>query len=370
MKKKSLLKFIIAGLLCISSPSTTEAEVVIVESSGSYILGDEDNIKIAKERARQDALRLASEKAGVFVSSYSKVNNLCLTDDEIIVISSNLLKVTNESTVNETLGGQGFKLTCHIVASFDTDNIDTMQLLNNKTLALKAKDDELERLNQENLRLKEQASINSVALQKKNEQDFQITLYERELINKYENKYDNDDTDSDLIANKLSELDPDNDIYRSYMYRKLLYSHNDILIKKCNKYLQNHPDDFIADSYRFFASEAAAAGAPVDEAYYDKLVNKAKKLFPKKLYYETISPTVMINGIIVHNSIGILTPADLICRIFESHRLSSDWFKRRNPSTGEIEEVMIALPCHPDDIDGKECESIVNRYKKLYSSNA
>lgn len=53
------------------------AHIETVEVTGSYLTDDisEAGLKKAREEAHKDALRLATEKAGVFVQSYSKTHN-------------------------------------------------------------------------------------------------------------------------------------------------------------------------------------------------------------------------------------------------------------------------------------------------------
>lgn len=358
MKKSSLLKALLVGFMCFTSPSMTEAEIITIESDGYSILGEEDNVKIAKERARQDALRQASEQAGVYVSSYYKVNHTHLTDDELIVISSGLLKVENESIVNETLSGQGFKINCHIIATFDTDNIDTMNLLNSKTKELKKKDDELEQLNQENIRLKEQLNTSNESKLKKNEEDFQIKLYERELIKRYSHNNNTDD-EMDKLAKKIGELDPDNYTYRNYIYNKLASTDPNAAIDACNKYLETHPDDLVAACQKILCSGSVTQSDA-------NVINKAKEVLPKEVYYSTIPPAVLVNGQTISSPADGLTLEDNIYRLFDM----INGTKVRSFTTtkkGNVETNIILFHTqHPDDIDGKECENILKRYEKIY----
>ena len=71
------------------------AHIETVEVTGRYLTDDisEAGLKKAREEAHKDALRLATEKAGVFVQSYSKTHNQVLTEDEIQSISGNILAV-------------------------------------------------------------------------------------------------------------------------------------------------------------------------------------------------------------------------------------------------------------------------------------
>ena len=73
-----------------------EAAVQTIEATGVYVMGDNDSPKIARDAARQEAMRVAVEKAGVYVESYSKTQNMQLTEDEVRTISGAVLKVTKE----------------------------------------------------------------------------------------------------------------------------------------------------------------------------------------------------------------------------------------------------------------------------------
>ncbi len=120
------------------------AEMRTIEADGYYIMGDdlEENQGVAKERAREDAKRAASEKVGVFIESISEVKNSELTRDEIRTISANILKVISAPVMPE-VSGESIKFHCHITVTVDTSNV-TDQLLQDRQ-----KLDELLRQNKE-----------------------------------------------------------------------------------------------------------------------------------------------------------------------------------------------------------------------------
>lgn len=97
-----------------------------VSVDGIYIMSDglEESQHIAKIRARQDAMRMAAEQAGVYVKSYSKTVNNVLTEDETLTLSSAVLHVDKETFSFDDMGGQGMKLVCHIEADVETVDID------------------------------------------------------------------------------------------------------------------------------------------------------------------------------------------------------------------------------------------------------
>lgn len=107
------------------------AHIETVEVTGSYLTDDisEAGLKKAREEAHKDALRLATEKAGVFVQSYSKTHNQVLTEDEIQSISGNILAVQNESyEMSKTNDGYTL-VTCHLTAYIQLDQVDLNQAI-------------------------------------------------------------------------------------------------------------------------------------------------------------------------------------------------------------------------------------------------
>lgn len=112
---------------------TTFAEIKLIEAEGHAIMGDgpTETPAIAKERARNNAKRAAGEKAGVYITSLSVVQNGKLTRDEIHTISANILEVKSDSISTEILGGEAVKYICRITAVVDTD-IVTAQLKKSK----------------------------------------------------------------------------------------------------------------------------------------------------------------------------------------------------------------------------------------------
>lgn len=132
--------------------SKASAEVQTVEADGYYIIGDgpDENHSVAKERARLDAKRIAAEKTGVFVESLSVVKNGQLTKDEILTITTQILRIESEKITPEVIG-ETIRYRCHIVAKVDSSNI-TEELLNNRKKLYEAV--------QENKRLLEELNNN------------------------------------------------------------------------------------------------------------------------------------------------------------------------------------------------------------------
>ena len=71
--------------------SVTHAEIYTGE--GSYIMSEGENLGVAKERAKADAMRNAAEKAGTYVRSYTKTRNLTLEEDIIETMTASIIKL-------------------------------------------------------------------------------------------------------------------------------------------------------------------------------------------------------------------------------------------------------------------------------------
>ena len=92
-------KLIMLFLLCVYIAlllsfriDTAYAQEIVAE--GTYIMGDGETPSIAEERALLQAKRMAVEKAGTYVQSFSKTKNFQLKEDEVQVVASGMLTDT------------------------------------------------------------------------------------------------------------------------------------------------------------------------------------------------------------------------------------------------------------------------------------
>ena len=177
MKRLWRACLVLMAAVCIGlgGQGPAEAAPQVIEATGVYIMGDNDSPKIARDAARQEAMRAAVEKAGVYVESYSRTKNMQLTEDDVKMISGAVLKVIKEDSVPE-LSGTTMKYTVHLTAEVDTDNIDFK--------ALMAKKDEVEKLQQERDALKKQNEELLQEYQKANGQE------KKKLGTRLETSYD------------------------------------------------------------------------------------------------------------------------------------------------------------------------------------
>ena len=107
--------------------ASVNAEVKTYEGTDEYyVLGAVENINVARERARERALRDAREKAGVYIHAFSRVANMNLLEDEIISMASGVLRVLE--TVYEIIpltDMDGYIIRATVRADIDTSDVET-----------------------------------------------------------------------------------------------------------------------------------------------------------------------------------------------------------------------------------------------------
>lgn len=90
-----------------------------------YVLGAVENINVARERARERALRDAREKAGVYIHTISRVVNMDMLEDEIVSIASGVLRVleTTDEIIQLT-DMDGYIIRATVRADIDTSDVE------------------------------------------------------------------------------------------------------------------------------------------------------------------------------------------------------------------------------------------------------
>jgi len=137
---KQILRMILCALILIGAANVAVASPEIIEADGVYMMGDNDTPKSARDAARSEAMRSATEQAGVYIESYSETQDYTLTRDEIRTVAAAVLRVLHEDVTPE-LVGDAWRYRVHLLCSVDTEGIDLKALAENKA--------ELRRLTQE-----------------------------------------------------------------------------------------------------------------------------------------------------------------------------------------------------------------------------
>ncbi len=122
-----LRKFLIVLLASLFVTSTANAKVETYEGVDEYyVLGAVENINVARERARERALRDAREKAGVYIHTFSKMINTKLVEDEIISVASGVMRVIDTAyDIVPLTDTEGFLIRAKVLADIDTSDLET-----------------------------------------------------------------------------------------------------------------------------------------------------------------------------------------------------------------------------------------------------
>jgi len=119
-------------VLFIIVPAICFAEVKEIIADGTYIMGDGETPVVAEERALLQAKRAAVEEAGVYIESYSQVQNLRLTKDEISIIASGIVE-TVVLEKQRLIADGGIKFWVKVKCTVNTDSVAS-KLHNSSTM--------------------------------------------------------------------------------------------------------------------------------------------------------------------------------------------------------------------------------------------
>ena len=134
------------------------AKTEIIEASGSYAmdLKVDETFATATNRAREEAKRAATEKAGVYLQSYSKMIDLEIDYDEVKTVAAQLLKIQDEKISSKNLDGGLIEITVTIKALVEDNNDEILKTIMSDKQSLEEATERYKNLQQEYDNLKKQ----------------------------------------------------------------------------------------------------------------------------------------------------------------------------------------------------------------------
>ncbi len=148
MRQPLLLILASLFILIIPFPFLAHAETKILTAEAAYTMGDGETPSFAEAMALLKAKQMALEQAGTYVESYTKVQNLDLTTEEIQTIAGGVLQV-EVLDKSRTLIGDGLRFFVKIKATVTTDKMEELaQRIKGKSVA-----EEYKKLQEEYARL-------------------------------------------------------------------------------------------------------------------------------------------------------------------------------------------------------------------------
>ncbi|TKB79126.1 MAG: hypothetical protein E8D42_06900 [Nitrospira sp.] len=88
-----LIKIVVTVTATLSSSIAAYSEERVITTEANYIMGDGESPSFAEAMVLQKAKQLALEEAGTYVESYSRMNGVALTHDEVTTLAGGILEV-------------------------------------------------------------------------------------------------------------------------------------------------------------------------------------------------------------------------------------------------------------------------------------
>ena len=259
-------KFIAAALAVgtfIFAPNVEAENLNYYTGTGEYIMSDSETQEFAKEGAKMQATRAAQEKAGVFVSSNTKIKNYMVEADEIETFTASIVKFIGEPKFEPLLipGNDGktyIKFIATITVAIDLDDLNA-QIENwqnrdghersNLVEQNKYLQQIIDKQTKQIARLEEIiANSNSTNIQSELQKIDKDALFIHKFDAAYEEyKKGNYSNSIDLLI-EASQLNPNSE--QAYYNRGLAYAklkQYDSAISSFNKAIEINPND--ADAY-------------------------------------------------------------------------------------------------------------------------
>lgn len=119
-------KFLIAAVVSLLVITTVYAAIETYEGVDEYyVLGAVEDLNVARERARERALRNAREKAGVYIHTLSRVVDMNLVEDEIVTIASGVIRVIDTVyEIKKLPDAEGYVIKAKVKADIDTGDVE------------------------------------------------------------------------------------------------------------------------------------------------------------------------------------------------------------------------------------------------------
>lgn len=160
-------------------PTTADAQMYDVETTGEYVMGDSDTKIEARKIALEHAKRLAVEQIGTYLESETIVKNRMLTKDEIRTYTSAIVKTTVISENINLLEDKTTVFKIHIKANVD------IGVLNNRVQEIGAdtkRKEQMNALQAENLRLLKELESLSSQLKSEKVSEYKNLRQKREIL--------------------------------------------------------------------------------------------------------------------------------------------------------------------------------------------
>jgi hypothetical protein len=134
-----------------SNTDLEKADFVVIDATGSYLMGDRDTVVWAKKKALEQARDMALKKVGVFLSSMNVVKDKKLVSKTEQAIQANIVKEEIITSQSELVLGRPH----YIIDARFTIDASAIERYINAIDTLEEKNSEIQKLASQNIKLKE-----------------------------------------------------------------------------------------------------------------------------------------------------------------------------------------------------------------------
>ncbi len=99
------------------------AEKKIYNGTGEYTMSDYESPNVAEQRALTKAMENVREQAGIFVESYTKMDNMSVSDDMVSMVTIKSLRIVKQSQRKEVGNNGDVRVFVDITAELDSSEI-------------------------------------------------------------------------------------------------------------------------------------------------------------------------------------------------------------------------------------------------------
>ena len=143
-------KFFTVLIMSLLVASTVNAEIKTYEGVGEYLMSDFETFDVAQQRAKQRAEQSACEQAGVYVESRTEVVGAQVAKDEILTMTSGILKIVDVKFKREFVDDNTTRIRAIVKANIDSDDINKWLAKDNgERASLVEQNEQLRRANAE-----------------------------------------------------------------------------------------------------------------------------------------------------------------------------------------------------------------------------
>ena len=258
-------KFFLALMMTLLVASTANAEIKTYEGTEEYLMNEFETMDIAKQRAKQKAERIAQEKAGVYISTYSEMKDFELVKDEVVSIACGIISVVDvKYDVTPLDNANGFLIRATVKANIDTDDVNKWLdksaqekseiIIQNKELqaAVTAQDKQISKLKSQIEKLKAEGKLSGKREREKISQEIKAEdkIFQANLkLEEAQKKFFNHDFDAVIkLCDEALALNPNSSL--AYGKRGATYgvlNQQQKAIADCTKAIEFDPKN--ADAY-------------------------------------------------------------------------------------------------------------------------